>query len=395
MLNIDKNRIDIKKNSKMISEDINSVINLLSYDIYNNKAQLSGSSNLRSQINYSDYDLFNVVNLKQNQSIEQNKKEIYVKILGKVEEIEKSNDTMWMTDLKAGINDSLYINLRKETSQEIINFYRTKEINKEISKDEFKNLYSLYEKYEQNDIISIYNFLEACRKLYTLRWSFKELKQGFKSLNGKRKTFEDAVDDSIITKLDLITWNEPLFNEFSNIYQFIKSGKEVNFSFDNIQLSLRKDITLFYKLNKTFKCLKRLFVLAELDTNQELQIKLTTLFNSDVGLCYKLNGHLNNILELLEKGHKPSFDKLNISIQDLKMKLSNVWSFDFSDKVFQTLDDISKLKNYESIKKGLKPIIDIFSKLVNQQAMIFIKDNNLESVITNYFITNEQFKQLF
>lgn len=394
MLSIDKNRLDIKKNSKMISEDISSIINLLSYDIHN-KAKLAGSSELRSQINYSDYDLFNIVNVKENQSIEQNKKEIYVKILSKVEEIEKSNDTMWMTDLKAGINDSLYINLRKEKPETIIDFYRIKESNKEISKDEFKNLFNLYEKYEQNDIISIFNFLDACRKLYTLRWSFEELKKGFKSLNGKRKTFEDAIDDSILTKLDVMTWNEPLFNEFSNIYQFKRNKKSLNFSFDDIQLSLRKDITLFYKLNKYFKCLKRLFILSELDTNQELQLKLTTLFNSDVGLCYKLNGHLNNIYELLEKGHKPSFEKINISIQDLKMKLSNVWSFEYSDKVFETLDDISKLKNYESIKKGLKPIIDIFNKLVNEQAKIFIKNNNLESIITNYFITNEQFKQLF
>ena len=50
MLSIDKNRVDLKKNSKMISDDINSIINLLSYDM-TNKAQLSGSSNIRSQIN--------------------------------------------------------------------------------------------------------------------------------------------------------------------------------------------------------------------------------------------------------------------------------------------------------------------------------------------------------
>lgn len=392
MLSIDKNRVDLKKNSKMISDDINSIINLLSYDM-TNKAQLSGSSNIRSQINYSDYDLFNIVKLKQSQSLEQNKKDIYVNILNKVEEIEKSNDTMWITDLKAGVNDSLYINLRKEKPEIIINFYRT---NKNISKDEFKNLYSLYEKYEQNDILSIFNFLDACRKLYTLRWSIKDVKQGFKMLNGiTKKTFTDAIDDSIITKLDLMTWNEPLFNEFSNIYQFIKSGKEINFSFDNIKLSLRKDITLFYKMNKYFKCLKRLFILSELETNQNLQVVLSTLFNSDVGLCYKLNGHLNNILEVLEKGHKPSFDKINISIQNLKMKLSNVWSFEYSDKVFETLDKISKMKNYENIIKRLKPIIDIFGSLVNEQARIFINENNLELIIKEYFISNEQFKQLF
>jgi hypothetical protein len=390
---IDKNRIDLKKSDIMISEDIENIINLLSYDLTNNKGQLAGSSSLRSQINYSDYDLFDIVKLKDNQTIEQNKKEIYARFMSKIDLIKKNKSIMWMTDFKCGINDNLYINLRTNSPQIIINFYRKKDLEQDI----FKQMNDLYQKHINNekDLIALFNFLDYCRKLYTLRWSIKDLELGYKTLDGFKKTFSDAVDDSTITKLDLITWNKPLFNEFSNIYQFRKGNKAINFEFDNILKALRKDLTLFYTQKKFLKTLKRLFVIANLEANQELQLILTGLFNSDIGLCYKLNGHLNNILEIIQLDNKPTFDKIRISIQDIKMKLSNVWSFEFSDNVFEKLDVISKKTNYEEIFNELEPIVNIFNLLINMETNRYIIKMKLKPIIEPYLISIEDFKKAF
>lgn len=97
-----------------------------------------------------------------------------------------------------------------------------------------------------------------------LRWKPEEIIKGYQIIrDGSRYNLEKALSSEVITKLDIVTYINNRYTEFSNIYEFrMKKGNKIiklnNFNMD-ILLTLKQDVLTYIELGHYFKALKRLY----------------------------------------------------------------------------------------------------------------------------------------
>jgi hypothetical protein len=207
----------------------NEIINLLS--IYGN-SKLIGS-NANNKLKYvTDYDLQEHVIIK-------NVSE-YEKILNRFQVIFKTaneSDNLYITDMKAGIFNTLPI-----------------------------------------------------------RWNKEDIMNGFKQIDTKHVEFVNTLYSKNNTvKLDLIAYVNNEYVEFSCNYYF----SQYNIKDSVIFLSLMVDIRKYYLEKKLMKMLKRIMSYRTMK-NENIN-NLVSFFNSKAGLLYQLQHKIDVILLLLEK----------------------------------------------------------------------------------------------
>ena len=112
---------------------------------------------------------------------------------------------------------------------------------------------------------------------------------------------------------------------------------------------------------------------------QQLIEKLTELFNSDVGLVYKVRGDIQTLYDLLDKGYndKDTIDKIKNELQPLKGELSKVYQFKIPDRVYGTINSMSNENNINELKKGLENMSDLLLDITTKEAYSFIKKNKI------------------
>jgi len=358
-----------KKQPVEYDDNVKEVFNLIAY--HRDKPEVMGSANLKSQMYSADFDLFEKVLEADN--LKKAKRDIYLTFKQIFSHIARLKDVYFM-DFKAGIDHDLYLD-KKEfvNTSKVIMFYENALKSGLIDK---KQLDKLKNSKDEDELY------ENARKLWTLRWDKDEIDKGYKILSkGRKKTFYDALDDKSIIKIDIVAYINGKFVEFSNIYELYSGDKVINLALTNIVESVKEDIRLYHKNKKWFKMLKRIFVIARLRKDIKLIETLTGLFNSNVGLLYKIRADFETLALLLDKGYTP-IDKIHNSIQTLKGMLGNVYEFKVgSEKLYNNILNIiehsSIIKNPDEIRKGLEWLNDTLLDIINKKALEYIKKHKI------------------
>ena len=200
-----------------------------------------------------------------------------------------------------------------------------------------------------------------------IRWSYNDIMKGEK--DGVK--FKDIFYQKSTIKLDMICLINGLSLEFSDNY-YIKVGKYNNDNTDSdIIKSLNKSAKEELKDKNYYKYLKRLYSILELEKKDNQQF--TNYFNSDIGILNRARAELDILLLLLEQTfRKPDKDTILNNIQIIKSNLSVVSTFNL-DNISKKLDMITK----SNMKSAIKKIRDYLFKVINNDALLFIKKYNI------------------
>ena len=195
-----------------------------------------------------------------------------------------------------------------------------------------------------------------------LRWDYSEINLGVN--NGI--SFEEAIQQKGIIKLDIITFVNGRYVEITEVYN-IKMNDKSNMDYSNEEVI--KAITDEYKdevRNLNFmKALKKMYSIIKLNNNKDPRLDvLIDYFNSPIGLLYRCRADLETILLILNY-NKFSLSDIRESLQTLKEQVS-------AFPVQNDIDKISKNKNKADMKVQLTRQIRLINLFVNRDAKKFI-----------------------
>jgi hypothetical protein len=183
-------------------------------------------------------------------------------------------------------------------------------------------------------------------------------------IDGKIKTFVDALKDDTIIKMDVAIVVNDLFVDLTEVYQY----KQKPISKDKIVAELEADVQKYYRSN-TMKSCKRLYsYLTATNKKKKLQKELLKLFNSELGYANKLMNDIAFFIDVCEK-HDIDMDTIKKMSQLFKEKYFKIeWS---NNSFMKRLNGVSK-SNYlkvfgdlkEDIRSSLNPRVkEAFSKM--------------------------------
>lgn len=192
---------------------------------------------------------------------------------------------------------------------------------------------------------------------------------------GGDRTLEESLLDKTTTKIDLLKKVGNQFAEVSENY-YIRVGEQSNFvktpNKGELEASLEDDIHYYSKVD-SFKALKRLFSLLQIEGKTKNKAKLERLvefFNSQVGYLNKIKNELGILQILLEQTfRKPKWADIEANLQFIKEQISTVYQVPLDEKIFKTIDAISE-------KNALSTIITLktyFAEKINQNSKDFLR----------------------
>jgi hypothetical protein len=131
-----------------------------------------------------------------------------------------------------------------------------------------------------------------------------------------KSSYDKAYDKLDFIKIDLICRVDNRFVEVSCIYSFSDSTPS---QADYIN-SLMEDIKELKKEKKYYKILKREFNIQKARGNKDELVRLSRIFNSDLGREYKTISNLEALQSILEFYQKPDIiKKVMINLKDLHL----------------------------------------------------------------------------
>jgi hypothetical protein len=243
------------------------------------------------------------------------------------------------------------------------NDYDLMELFKSSDKDVKDNLYQLFlnkfdEAYKSPNIwITDFKCGED-EKGEPLRWTYDDMKKG----TNKGITFQNALLQDAMMKMDLVSVVDGMFIEFSENYYLTLGGK-ANFkkiNTDKLLRQLEKSYHEFYDEGNYFKALKRVFSY-KLLKNKNLYRndlgELIKLFNSKTGYKYKIKSELETMLLLMDNKFKPvPKEQLQMNMRLIMRQLNS------RDKIIINKKNIEKLR-------------DNINKEVQEETIQFINNN--------------------
>lgn len=214
------------------------------------------------------------------------------------------------------------------------------------------------------------------RNKYIVRWTDKELLQGFKILSGNKKiTLEKAIQDPTIVKLDVWAPVNGRYIEASNFMILIEEDKNGNITFLNGEQpdylnSIRQDIQLYFSpedLN-AFKATKREWLIAASLKDFKVLKLIDPLITGDTGLLYQVVSDIKTLIELLEKVKKPRYKFIFDEIDNFKYRLSFINEFQFNEQEIDDLIDniINKQLKGQKLINQLEKILSHLMKILNE-----------------------------
>jgi hypothetical protein len=226
--------------------------------------------------------------------------------------------------------------------------------------DVFNHIFKLFrEKFKEaleNPNIWITDFKCGTFRGQPLRWNKQEIKRGYKNIDDFKILFTDCLQQQSRIKLDIIAIDKDHnITEYSDIYM-IRIGK-LNLTPEDSGEEIKKSILgNFYDYankKKYFKALKRLYSYAKLSNMKNIEKDLISIFNSSLGVDYKIMSDLGTLVGLLEQKFKPIDKSIIIKHLD-KMKINT---------------------NKKNLKSSLNSIIDKMNNDINEKLIPLIKSN--------------------
>ena len=200
-----------------------------------------------------------------------------------------------------------------------------------------------------------------------LRWDYSEIQSGVN--NGV--SFDEAIQQKGIIKLDIISFINGRFVEITEVYNVKINGKSnMDYTNEEVVKSITTDYKDEVKKLNFMKALKKMYSISKLINNKDPLLDiLVTYFNSPIGLLYRCKADLETILTIL------SYNKFELkdiieSLQTLKEQIS-------AFPVNNDIEKISKIKLKADMKTQLKKQIQNINDFVNRDAKKFISMNNL------------------
>ena len=131
-----------------------------------------------------------------------------------------------------------------------------------------------------------------------LRWTYEEIKR--KDNNGI--TFEDALKQKSMIKMDIVTLHDGRFIEISEVYNiYIDWESNSDYSLDNIRKELTYDMNEQIKEGNIIKALKRKYSILNLDNKDKaVREKLIDYSYSPIGLLNWSKKDLETMLIVID-----------------------------------------------------------------------------------------------
>ena len=232
--------------------------------------------------------------------------------------------------------------------------------NENMIYNHFKSVFEIIRNSE-NTIITDFKLGEFRGK--ALRWDNEAIKR--KENNGI--TFDDALKQKSMIKMDIVTLLNGRFIEITEVYNiYIDGESNSDYSIENIRKELIGDMNEQIKEGNLMKALKRKYSLLNLDNkNKAVREKLIDYFNSPIGLLNRSKSDLETMLLVIESP-KFDIDEIRNSLQMLKEIIS-------SFQVENNLEEISKLKTKDKMKVPIYKQILRLKEFINKHAQNMFK----------------------
>jgi len=222
----------------------------------------------------------------------------------------------------------------------------------------YQHFRSVFELIRGSDNTTITDFKLGELKGEPLRWEYEHIKN--RSNNGV--SFDDAIKQKSIIKMDVVTLLNGRFIEISEVYNVFLDGKSnFNYSKNNVIKEIEQDYNKQINDGNFMKALKRKFSLLNLQNkNKAVRDRLIEYFNSPIGLLNRCASDLATML-LVISHKKFDIDEIRGSLQMLKEQIS-------SFPVENNLEKISNLKTKGQMTKPIYKQILILKKYINRDA---------------------------
>jgi len=209
-----------------------------------------------------------------------------------------------------------------------------------------------------------------------LKWSIDEVIKGYKD----KYKLMDVLDEYSIIKIEIVAYINNEFIPFSDVFHFQIGSKGVNqakITLDTVP-SLSKEVKKYYEAENYMKVLKRLFIISQVKKNKNDSEKLINIFESDIGMVYKVKSDITTILKVLSLyKDKTTLSRVAKTIDILKEKLTKQTKFNFNSNLFIKFDKVSKSKSSKSMIKYLSNIENSLLQNVNNELKKEIKKNKI------------------
>src|SRR5271170_3174251 len=223
---------------------------------------------------------------------------------------------------------------------------------------------------------------EDIRQLYVLRWTEKEILQGYKILRGGKKiTLAQSMNMKAHIKIDILAPINGKYIEVTNFFilgYYDKNGDHALINSDDFDY-VKGLLDQIKKLSSKaffnpFKLAKRMWGLARHLKNKKLLDILTPLMQSGIARMNQIKSEIEVIQLILEKVKSPPLATLKKQIDDFKSRLSYVYDIVLSDiPIYDMIDKIVNGKmSKEKIIKSLEIIKETLKKEVSENALNFL-----------------------
>jgi hypothetical protein len=227
--------------------------------------------------------------------------------------------------------------------------------NENMIYNHFKSVFEII-KYSDNTIITDFKMGEFRGK--PLRWTYEEIKR--RENNGI--TFEQALKQKSMIKMDVVTLLNGRFIEITEVYNiYIDGESNFDYSKENVRKELTDDMMKQIQDGNYMKALKRRYSLLNLDNkNKAVREKIIDYFNSPIGLLNRSKSDLETMLTVIQSP-KFDIDEIRNSLQMLKEQIS-------AFPVENNLEEISKLKSKQNMKVPIYKQILRLKEFINKNA---------------------------
>jgi hypothetical protein len=323
------------------------VIELLSYK----KAEIVGSSSLKSQLYAADYDLNETIRADNIEEVVSGLKRIVVDVY--------LTKGLYLGDIKCGrIVEWEVISPNAEVVDGKIRNYSSVESQRKLDALRQQNIITQEEYDEASSLLgdTKEEFLIAKKeiKFDTIRWKYEDVKRGFVVLrDGRQMTMEDAIQTPGLVKIDCVGWvQNSRYSEFSCLYSIYVKGKWVNPVRENIVVALKNDILYNREVGNYFKYAKRIFSLVRYRKRVKDAEQLTGLLNSELGRLYQLIGDVDTLLYLLENEKQLDKERIQYELRGFAVRLGSIYSTETIAKIEPEL--LQKIRKMTKLPKGLE-----------------------------------------
>ena len=371
---------DVLKKKKYPSNYASDVLNIIDAMAYNSKnVVIAGSMSYQSQQYAADYDLFEKV-VNTSVSKKAGIRQLAKGLQKNVRELLKIKDC-YIGDIKCGEIPEWKVIEGDIHKGKVIGFdaEKAKEKLKDLVLDKVispKEAASFHKMIVPNP--SVVEWLQMAKEIKPniMRWSVKEILQGFKVLgNGMRFTLEQGITSPGLCKIDVVAYiSQNHFTDFSCIYAFYYKETPLNPVKLDPKQELKKNIVALEASGDYYKMAKRMFSFLKFNKNNlRLLNALSEMFNGDLGRLYSIISDIGTLLFLLENESVLPVNKIKYEIGQFRSRLGNIFETDRVN-TNRILDDIMSLETAprESLVKGLEALDTKFSSTLNREAREYL-----------------------